>query len=87
MDEREIDLEKMEREILERGVEASQPGGYLHTFAKEWWDRDEHQRMIRRERDLAFQIRMVDWAIGFFVVCLVGVVLVGIWAVIRVVMG
>lgn len=77
----------MEREILERGREASQPGGYLHDFAKEWWDREEHQRMIRRERDLAFQIRMMDWGIVFFMGCLLGGVLVGIWGLIRWVMG
>lgn len=41
----------------------------------------------RRERDLAFQIRMVDWGIIFFLACLVGVVLVGIWASYKMVMG
>lgn len=49
------------------------------------WER--HRRSIRRERDLAFQIRMMDWGIVFFMGCLVGVVLLGLWALIRWVMG
>ncbi len=47
----------------------------------------EAWRWSRRERDVLFQIKMMDWGIAFFLVCLVGVVLVGIWAVYRMVMG
>jgi len=79
--DREIDLEKMEREILERGEGAMQPGGVVHDFAREWWDREEHQRMIRRERDLAFQIRMMDWMIILFLLVLALVMMIGSWAV------
>lgn len=33
------------------------------------------------QRDVMFQIRVMDWMIGFCVVCLVGVLIVGAWAI------
>ena len=81
--DQEIDRQDLERQILARGKEATQPGGHLHDFANEWWFREEHQRMIGRERDIAFQIKMLDWLIILFLVVLVGVIAVGIWAVVM----
>lgn len=47
----------------------------------------EEWRSIKREKDLAFQIRVSDWMIVLFLGALVGGILVGIWALIRWVMG
>ncbi len=39
----------------------------------------EEWRSIKREKDLAFQIRVSDWMIVLFLGALVGGILVGIW--------
>ena len=40
---------------------------------------------MREERDVMFQIRVMDWMIGFCVVALVVVLIVGVWAIYRMV--
>ncbi len=40
-----------------------------------------YQPQMRHERDIMFQIRVMDWMIGFCVMCLVFVLCVGFWAI------
>lgn len=40
---------------------------------------------MRDERDVMFQIRVMDWMIGFSVVLILGVLIVGVWAIYQMV--
>lgn len=40
---------------------------------------------MREERDVFFQIRLMDWMIGFSLVVLVVVLCVGVWAIVQMV--
>lgn len=49
---------------------------------------DEYRKKVedmRHERDIMFQIRVIDWMIGFSVVVLLVVLCVGVWAIYRMV--
>lgn len=44
-----------------------------------------YQPQMRVERDIFFQIRVMDWMIGFSVVVLVVILCVGVWAIYKMV--